>query len=96
MDLPQLVPPMFREECRCALMEHMEQSVMWAGTNWMLRLLAVNLATTQQVSVGRPLVRWLLKQGHDIASYLLCRITSIERFKLWSLVWPCLSGECDV
>ena len=77
-------------------MEHMEQSVMWAGTNWMLRLLAVNLATTQQVSVGRPLVRWLLKQGLDIASYLLCRITSIERFKLWSLVWPCLPGECDV
>ena len=32
-DLPQLVPPMFREEWRCALMEHMEQSVMWAGTD---------------------------------------------------------------
>jgi len=23
MDLPQLVPPMFREEWRCALMEHL-------------------------------------------------------------------------
>jgi len=34
-------------------MEHLEQSVMWAGTNWMLKLLAVNLASTQQVSVGR-------------------------------------------
>ena len=33
-------------------MEHLEQSVMWAGTNWMLKLLAVNLATTPQVSVG--------------------------------------------
>ena len=32
-DLPQLVPPMFREEWRCALMEHLEQSVMWAGTD---------------------------------------------------------------
>jgi len=53
MDLPHLVPPMFREEWRCALMEHSEQSVMWAGTNWMLKLLAVNLATTQQVSVCR-------------------------------------------
>jgi len=45
MDLPQLVPPMFREEWRCALMEHLEQSVMWAGINWMLKLPAVNLAT---------------------------------------------------
>ena len=53
MDLPQLVPPMFREEWRCALMEHLEQSVMWAGTNWMLKLLAVNLATTQQTLVCR-------------------------------------------
>ena len=52
--LPQLVPTILREEWRCALMEHSEQSVMWAGTNWMLKLLAVNLATTQQVSVGRP------------------------------------------
>ena len=51
MDLPQLVPTMLREEWRCALMEHLEQSVMWAGTNWMLKLLAVNLATMQQVSV---------------------------------------------
>jgi len=24
------------------------------------------------------------------------RIASIEWFKLWSLVWPCLPGECDV
>ena len=52
--LPQLVPTILRDEWRCALMEHSEQSVMWAGTNWMLKLLAVNLATTQQVSVGRP------------------------------------------
>ena len=51
MDLPQLEPTMLREEWRCALMEHLEQSVMWAGTNWMLKLLAVNLATMQQVSV---------------------------------------------
>ena len=51
LDLPQLVPTMLREEWRCALMEHSEQSVMWAGTNWMLKLLAVNLATTQQVLV---------------------------------------------
>ena len=56
---PQLVPSMFRDEWRCALMGHMEQSVMWAGTNWMLKLLAVNLATTQQFLVGRPLVRRL-------------------------------------
>jgi len=32
-DLPQLVPSMFREEWRCVSMEHLEQSVMWAGTN---------------------------------------------------------------
>ena len=30
---PQLVPTMLKEELRCALMEHLEQSVMWAGTN---------------------------------------------------------------
>ena len=53
VDLPQLVPSTMREEWRCALMEHLEQSVMWAGTNWMLKLLAVNLATTGQVLVGR-------------------------------------------
>ena len=51
MDLSQLVSPIFREEWRCALMEHSEQSVMWAGTNWMLKLLAVNLASTQPVLV---------------------------------------------
>jgi len=51
--LPQLVPSTMREEWRCALMEHLEPSVMWAGTNWMLKLLAVNLATTGQVLVGR-------------------------------------------
>ena len=44
-DLPPLVPSTFREEWKCALMEHLEQSVMWAGTNWMLKLLAMNLAT---------------------------------------------------
>ena len=54
MDLPQLVPSMSREEWRCVSMEHLEQSVMWAGTNQMLKLLAVNLATTRQASVGRP------------------------------------------
>ena len=53
MDLSQLVSPIFREEWRCALMEHLEQSVMWAGTNWMLKLLAVNLATIWRVSVHR-------------------------------------------
>ena len=51
LDLPQLVPPRLREEWRCALMKHSEQSVMWAGTNRMLKLLVVNLATTQQVLV---------------------------------------------
>ena len=45
-DLPLLVPSTIREEWRCALMEHLEQYVMWAGTSWMLKLLAVNLATT--------------------------------------------------
>ena len=53
LDLPRLVPTILREEWRCALMEHLEQSVMWAGTNWMLKLLAVNLASTQQVLVCR-------------------------------------------
>ena len=53
VDLPQLVPSILREEWRCALMEHMEQSVMRAGTNWMLKLLVVYLATTPQVMVCR-------------------------------------------
>ena len=33
MGHPQLVLSTFREEWRCVLMEHLEQSVMWAGTN---------------------------------------------------------------
>ena len=70
--LPQLVPTILREEWRCALMEHLEQSVMWAGTNWMLKLLAVNLATTQQVSVGRPTkLDGFRNSDLDIATYVL-------------------------
>ena len=53
-----LVPSTMKEEWRCALMEHLEQSVMWAKTNWMLKLLAVNLAMTQQISVRRLIHAW--------------------------------------
>jgi len=28
--------------------------------------------------------------------YFPYTITSTEWFKPWSLVWPCLPGECDV
>jgi len=95
LDLPQLVPTMFREEWKCALMEHLEQSVMWAGINWMLKLLAVNLASTQQVLVCRHtcLVTTLETVTVKPFSY---RVASTEWFKPWSLVWPCLPGECDV
>ena len=40
----QMVLPTVREEWRCVSMKHMEQSVMWAGTSWMLKWLVVNLA----------------------------------------------------
>ena len=98
LDLPQLVLSMLREEWRCALMEHLEQSVMWAGTNWMLKLLAVNLASTQQVSVGRHpcFVTTLETVAGQITTDFPYRIASIEWFRCWSLVWPCLPGECDV
>ena len=44
MDTPQMVLPTVREEWRCVSTEHLEQSVMWAGTSWMPKWLVVNLA----------------------------------------------------
>ena len=36
---------MVKEEWKCVSMECLEQSVMWAGTSWMPKWLAVNLAS---------------------------------------------------
>ena len=36
---------MVREELRCVSTEHLEQSVMWAGTSWMPKWLAGNLVS---------------------------------------------------
>ena len=44
MGTPQMVLPTVREEWRCVSTEHLEQSVMWAGTSWMPKWLVVNLA----------------------------------------------------
>ena len=36
---------MVREEWRCVSTEHLEQSVMWAGTSWMPKWLVGNLVS---------------------------------------------------
>ena len=36
---------MVKEEWKCVSMERLEQSVMWAGTSWMPKSLAVNLVS---------------------------------------------------
>ena len=70
-------------------MEHLEQSVMWAGTSWMPKWLAVNL--TSMVGNNCLVLETEIYKIH--CSY---RSTSVERFEFCSMVRLCLSGECDV
>ena len=44
MGTAQMAIPTIKEEWRCVSTEHLEQSVMWAGTSWMPKWLVANLA----------------------------------------------------
>ena len=92
MGTPQMLLSTVKEEWRCVSTEHMEQSAMWAGTSWMPKWLVVNLAI--MVSTDVYLFQCSLK--YVILFFGFFRSTSAEWFQSCSMVWLCLSGECDV
>ena len=80
-----------REEWRCVSMEHLEQSVMWAGTSWMPKWLAVNLAS--MVS-SHYITSCMHAANLETRNHHLYRVTSVEQLQSCSMVRLCLSGEC--
>ena len=95
MCTPQMVLYTIKEEWRCVSMEHLEQSVMWAGTSWMLKWLVGNLVSL--VSKDSCVCSYFASsQTAIIRNHHTYRVTSVEWFKFCSMVWCYLSGECDV
>ena len=83
-----------RGEWRCVSTEHLEQSVMLAGTSWMPKWLAVNLASIVSKDSCLKCSYFASSQTAILRPCCLYRFTSVEWFKSCSMEWLCLSGEC--
>ena len=75
-------------------MEHLEQSVMWAGMSWMPKWLAVNLASMVSIHcISHIHSQFTISKTRN---HHLYRFTSVEQLQSCSMVRLCLSGECEV